>query len=112
MPQSAEGIGVFRTALRNFPAGHLCAAPVYPVLTDDYMPVHGRQTLRTAIATAASVLVVFALLGGTVFQTCGITINAFRIAGGIIVFAIGMDVLRAQRSVVRSRKKKRPRRGA
>ena len=68
------------------------------------------EAKRKAIAlrstrVATVVLITFALLGGVIFQLFGITLAAFRIAGGIILFgtAIGMirqkggaDVERAQ----------------
>ena len=76
----------------------LSAAPMYLALTEGYTPEHRRSTLRGAILTAFVVLVVFALLGGTIFQLFGITIDAFRIAGGIIFFGIGMDMLQAKRT--------------
>jgi multiple antibiotic resistance protein len=76
----------------------LSAAPMYLALTDGYTAEHRRRTLRSAIITAALVLVVFASLGGTIFQLFGITIDAFRIAGGILFFGIGMDMLQAKRS--------------
>jgi multiple antibiotic resistance protein len=80
----------------------LSAAPMYLALTDGYLPEHRRRTLRSAIITAFLVLVVFALLGGTIFQLFGITIDAFRIAGGVIFFGIGMDMLQAKRSRVKT----------
>ncbi|CAN5617500.1 MarC family protein [soil metagenome] len=76
----------------------LSAAPMYLALTDGYSAEHRRRTLRSAIITAFLVLVVFASLGGTIFQLFGITIDAFRIAGGVIFFGIGMDMLQAKRS--------------
>lgn len=76
----------------------LSAAPMYLALTDGYNAEHRRRTLRSAIITAFLVLVVFASLGGTIFQLFGITIDAFRIAGGVIFFGIGMDMLQAKRS--------------
>ena len=76
----------------------LSAAPMYLALTDGYSPEHRKRTLRSAITTAFVVLAVFALVGGTIFQLFGITIHAFRIAGGIIFFGIGMDMLQAKRS--------------
>ena len=76
----------------------LSAAPMYLALTNGYAAEHRRRTLRSAIVTAFLVLLVFALLGGTIFQIFGITIDAFRIAGGIIFFGIGMDMLQAKRS--------------
>ncbi|CAN5301537.1 MarC family protein [soil metagenome] len=76
----------------------LSAAPMYLALTRGYPAERRRRTLRSAMITAFLVLVVFALLGGTIFQVFGITIHAFRIAGGIIFFGIGMDMLQAKRS--------------
>ena len=74
------------------------AAPMYLALTQGYTPERRRRTLRSAMLTAFAVLATFALLGGTIFQVFGITIHAFRIAGGIIFFGIGMDMLQAKRS--------------
>jgi len=80
----------------------LSAAPMYLALTNGYTDEHRARTLRSAIVTAFVVLLVFALLGGTIFQVFGITIDAFRIAGGIIFFGIGMDMLQAKRSRVKT----------
>ncbi len=46
----------------------------------------------TKVATA--LLIGFALLGGIIFQLFGITLAAFRIAGGIILFGIAMGMIR------------------
>lgn len=76
----------------------LSATPMYLALTAGYTPEHRRRTLRNAILTAFAVLVTFALVGGFIFQVFGITIDAFRIAGGIIFFGIGTDMLQAKRT--------------
>ncbi len=80
----------------------LSATPMYLALTDGATPEHRRRTVRSAVLTAFVVLAVFALLGGTIFQLFGITLNAFRIAGGIIFFGIGIDMLQAKRSRVKA----------
>lgn len=80
----------------------LSTAPLYLALTDGYPAEHRRRTLHSAVATAFVVLAVFALVGGTIFQLFGITIDAFRIAGGVIFFGIGMDMLQAKRSRVKA----------
>ncbi|MGM0564945.1 MAG: MarC family protein [Pseudomonadota bacterium] len=54
---------------------------------------------RKAIAlrstkVASALLIGFALLGGIIFQLFGITLAAFRIAGGIILFGIAMGMIR------------------
>jgi multiple antibiotic resistance protein len=74
----------------------LSTTPMYLALTDGYAPAQRGRTLRAGVLTAFSVLVVFALLGGAIFQFFGITIHAFRIAGGFIFFGIGMDMLQAK----------------
>jgi multiple antibiotic resistance protein len=76
----------------------LSAAPMYLALTDGYSAPQRRRTLRAGVVTAFAILAVFALLGGTIFNLFGITINAFRIAGGFIFFGIGMDMLQAKRN--------------
>jgi multiple antibiotic resistance protein len=76
----------------------LSAAPMYLALTAGYSDAQRRKTLRAGIVTAFSIMAVFGLLGGAIFQLFGITIDAFRIAGGFIFFGIGMDMLQAKRN--------------
>ena len=80
----------------------LSATPMYLALTEGYTPEHRRRTIRNAVLTAFLVLVVFALLGARIFQVFGITLDAFRIAGGLIFFGIGLDMLQAKRSRVKT----------
>jgi multiple antibiotic resistance protein len=80
----------------------LSATPMYLAITDGYTAAHRRRTVRRAVLTAFMVLVVFALLGGRIFELFGITLDAFRIAGGMIFFGIGMDMLQAKRSRVKA----------
>ncbi|WP_440950598.1 MarC family protein [Methanosphaerula subterraneus] len=47
---------------------------------------------------ALAILVIFALLGGVILQLFGITLEAFRIAGGILLFVIGMEMVYARNS--------------
>lgn len=76
----------------------IAVAPVYLSLTQGYGADRQRHTLRVAILTGIAVLVVFALIGRGIFAVFGITIDAFRIAGGLVIFGIGMDMLQAKRS--------------
>ncbi len=52
------------------------------------------HTARRAVMISSAVLVTFALIGGAIFQLFGITLEAFRIAGGIILFGIAMGMIR------------------
>ena len=49
---------------------------------------------RRATLIATGIFVVFALLGGLIFKLFGITVEAFRIAGGLILFGIAMGMIR------------------
>lgn len=80
----------------------LAAGPMYLALTSDQSAERRRGTLLRAVVTAVLILLLFALLGRAIFQTFGITIHAFRIAGGVILFGIGMDMLQAKRSRVKA----------
>ena len=53
-----------------------------------------REIARRSTKIATAVFFVFALLGSVIFQLFGITLAAFRIAGGIILFGIAMDMIR------------------
>lgn len=78
----------------------LGAVPVYIAMTASYDEAHRKATLRRAIATAFAVMVAFGLLGTFILKFFGITTHAFQIAGGIIFFGIGWEMLHAQRSGV------------
>jgi len=53
--------------------------------------------VRAAII-AFAVLTLFALAGRTVLSTLGITVPAFRVAGGLLLFAIAFEMVFARRS--------------
>ncbi|MDR4989300.1 MAG: MarC family protein, partial [Bacteroidales bacterium] len=52
-----------------------------------------REIALKATRISTSLFFVFALLGGLIFQLFGITLAAFRIAGGIILFGIAMGMI-------------------
>lgn len=74
----------------------LGAIPFYSGLTSHMTATQKRTTLIRALSVAFGVLVVFVLWGQEVLEIFGITLNAFRIAGGVIFFGIGLDMLQSQ----------------
>lgn len=52
------------------------------------------RVAKRSVVIATSIFLIFALLGGVIFQLFGITLEAFRIAGGIILFGIAMGMIR------------------
>jgi multiple antibiotic resistance protein len=80
----------------------LSAVPMYLAMTVRYDSARRASTLRRAILTAFLVLLAFAILGNEILRFFGITTNAFQIAGGIIFFGIGWEMLQAKRSSVKA----------
>jgi multiple antibiotic resistance protein len=71
----------------------LTTAFVFLALVPDATVDERRAIAKKATLTATGVLVTFALMGGLIFHVFGITLHAFRIAGGIILFGIAMGML-------------------
>lgn len=67
--------------------------PIFIGLSEGF-PDHRKRIVRQAVVISTAILVVFALFGWLIFEIFGITINDFRIAGGIILFVVAVDHLR------------------
>jgi multiple antibiotic resistance protein len=72
--------------------------PMFLAITADSPQDERRLMARRAAWTCAIVLSVFAVAGSLIFKMFGITLPAFKIAGGIILLQIGMDMLQARQS--------------
>jgi multiple antibiotic resistance protein len=72
--------------------------PPYLALTAGYTPERRRKTARTACIVATITLMAFGAAGTYLFHHLGLTLPAFQIAGGLILFLVAIDMLRAQRS--------------
>lgn len=71
----------------------LAAAPLFVGMTGDADARSRRRMALRACAVAFGLLVLFAAGGRLIFGAFGITIEAFRIAGGILFFAMAMPML-------------------
>ena len=60
-----------------------------------------RATAKKAALATATTLLTFAIAGNLIFSTFGITLGAFRIAGGVLLFLLALDMMRAKTSSVR-----------
>ncbi|HET6150421.1 MAG TPA: MarC family protein [Polyangia bacterium] len=74
------------------------AVPLFLSMTESDSAAHKRNTARRAAIAAAVVLAAFAALGSVIFRVLGISLGAFRIAGGVLLFLLAVDMLRAQPS--------------
>jgi multiple antibiotic resistance protein len=66
---------------------------MFMVLTAGFGPVARRQAAVRACTTAAGVLIAFALFGEPLIGFLGITLAAFRIAGGLLLFVIAFEMV-------------------
>jgi multiple antibiotic resistance protein len=70
--------------------------PMFLGMTGSASPARCRQMALKATVTAGAVLIFFALFGTVVFQVFGVTLAAFRVAGGLLLMLTALDMLRAQ----------------
>ncbi|SFA73386.1 multiple antibiotic resistance protein [Poseidonocella pacifica] len=73
-------------------------APVFITLTQGTDAAHRRAVAIRATLIAAIILTLFAFAGEQVLGVIGITMPAFRIAGGILLFLTALDMLFERRT--------------
>lgn len=77
-------------------------APLFASLTEGRSEAERRRTARTGVLVAAAVLFVFALVGKELLAALGVSLAAFRIAGGALLFLVAIDMVFARQSGLRS----------
>lgn len=70
--------------------------PVFMTMTSSLDDHQRNKTARKATIIALITLVGFALTGQILFDFFGISVNSFRIVGGVIFFIVGLDMLQAR----------------
>jgi len=73
-------------------------APIYASLTSNVPPRDRRIMAIRAILVAAIILLVFALFGEQMLSALGISLDSFRIAGGIMLFLIALEMVFEKRT--------------
>jgi multiple antibiotic resistance protein len=73
-------------------------APIYAGLTSDATRRQATSMAVRACAIAAIILIVFALFGEQLLGALHIELNSFRLAGGIMLFVIAMDMVFEKRT--------------
>lgn len=74
--------------------------PVFLTLTSDLSDKEKKRTAFKAVFTAFITLILFALSGQLMFKFFGISVDSFRVVGGIIFFIMGYDLLQARISKI------------
>lgn len=73
-------------------------APIFAGLTGGASAVHRRAMAMRAVLVAAAILFGFALFGEALLRALGISLHAFRIAGGIMLFLIALEMVFERRT--------------
>ena len=73
-------------------------APIYAGLSSGASPVQRRAMAIRAVGVASGILFVFALFGETLLKGLGISLSSFRIAGGIMLFLIALEMVFERRT--------------
>jgi len=73
-------------------------APIFASLTSGASNAHRRAMAIRSTMIASVLLLIFALIGEKLLDTLGISLDAFRIAGGIMVFLIALEMVFEKRT--------------
>jgi len=70
--------------------------PIFMTMTAGLDQKHRTKTAKKASIVAFFTILLFAFSGQLLFNFFGISVNSFRIVGGVIFFLMGMDMLQAR----------------
>ena len=76
----------------------LGVAPIFASLTQDGGPAHARKMAVKSVMIAALILLFFSFAGTWLLGTLGISLDAFRAAGGALLFLIALDMVFEKRA--------------
>jgi len=77
-------------------------APIFASLTQGAAPAHRRAMAVRSVLIATGILLFFALLGEDLLRALGVSLSAFKIAGGIMLFLIALEMVFEKRQERRS----------
>lgn len=78
-------------------------APIFAALTRGFPAKRKRESAIRGVALGSVILFIFALVGDVLLNALGIGLPAFRIAGGMLLFLLSLDMIFARPTGMRSR---------
>ncbi len=78
----------------------IAVLPVFLAMTPRDTAAQRARMAGLACFVVAGVLLFFSLTGQWIFRLMGVTLEAFQVAGSIVLLLVSLDMLRAQRSRV------------
>jgi multiple antibiotic resistance protein len=82
--------------------------PVFLGLVGDRDESERKKIAETSCLTAFFIVVFFVILGKYTFELFGITIPAFKITGGILLFYVGFEMLQSKKSKIHHQENVQP----
>ena len=76
--------------------------PMFGALTRGGEPGYRKKMAWKSVAVSAGIFIVFALVGDWLLRVLGISVSAFKIAGGMLLFLLAVDMVLARESGLRS----------
>jgi multiple antibiotic resistance protein len=73
-------------------------APIFAGLTTGATAQHRRSMAVRSVLIATGILLFFALLGEDLLRALGVSLSAFRVAGGIMLFLIALEMVFEKRT--------------
>jgi multiple antibiotic resistance protein len=78
-------------------------APIFLAITSGASKQERMKIAVRAVVTAAVILIAFALIGQAILSVLGISLGAFRIAGGLLLFVIAFEMVFEKRKERKSK---------
>ncbi|WP_457617635.1 MarC family protein [Lutibacter sp.] len=75
--------------------------PIFLSLVDGATETEKKRINKKAVIVAFLIVLIFVILGKFIFELFGITIPAFKITGGILIFYVGFEMLQSKKSSVK-----------
>lgn len=76
----------------------LSSLSIFLQLTNKFSPANQQKTAFKCGVTMVLIMIITIWLGGDLLDLLGITIDSFRVAGGIILFLTGLSMLQSKES--------------
>jgi multiple antibiotic resistance protein len=75
--------------------------PIFMAITADMTASEKRRVVSLSTVSALAVCIVFAVIGEAVFNLLGITVDDFKVAGGLLLLVFAIKELTGQSSEIR-----------
>ncbi len=84
---------IYAVALLFFIFDPFASLPIFISLTKNMDDEEKRRSARNAVLVSGALFVIFTLLGTWILEIFGISLDAFRVAGGLILLMMAIEII-------------------